>query len=307
MSERVHIAVCSIALAALFGSQAQAQQDPLYSQYMFNTLAFNPAYAGSADVFTAMILSRHQWVGFAGAPATQTLSLHSPLPGQTLSLGGSVMHDVAGPAKQNSAFFDVAYRIRTGSDARLSFGLKGGVNFFQADIASLSTVQAESANVNISGKLLPNFGFGVYWHSPRYYVGLSAPKLLENSINEAGDLVVGREFRHYFVIAGYVMDLNRDLKFKPSLMLRAVQGAPISLDLNANFLLRDKVWFGAMYRLGNALGFMAQYRFNEQLRAGYAFDLTTTRVGAYNAGTHEIMVSYDLMFTQGRTISPRYF
>lgn len=297
--------VCALLLALPIA--LRAQQDPLYSQYMFNTLAFNPGYAGSADVFTGMILSRHQWVGFAGAPSTQTLTLHSPLPGQMLALGGSVMHDVAGPAKQTSAFIDAAYRIRTVGDARLAFGLKGGINFFQADIASLSTVDAEPANANISGKVLPNVGFGLFWHAPRYYAGISAPKLLENTINDAGSVIVNREFRHYFVMAGYVMDVNRDLKFKPSFLARAVQGAPLSLDLNANFLLRDKVWFGGMYRLGNGMGFMAQYRFTDQLRAGYAFDLTTTRIGAYNAGTHEVMISYDLSFSQGRTISPRYF
>lgn len=301
-----HIAL-TLAVVTLGAPWARAQQDPMYSQYMFNTLAFNPAYAGSADVFTVMALSRHQWVGFAGAPSTQTLALHSPLPGQMLSLGGTLIHDVTGPAKQNSAFFDVAYRIRTGANTRLSFGLKGGINFFQADIAALRTVDPDPTNANISGKLLPNVGFGLFWHSNSYYLGLSAPKLLENAIGADGGVVTNREFRHYFLMGGYVMELNRDLKFKPSFMMRVVQGAPMSLDLNANFLLRDKVWFGGMYRLGNGLGFMAQYRFNEQLRGGYAFDLTTTRIGAYNAGTHEIMVSYDLRFTQGRTISPRYF
>ncbi len=306
MRIRPHSAI--LLLATMLAAPAvRAQQDPMYSQYMFNTLAFNPAYAGSADVLTAMALSRHQWVGFAGAPSTQTLSIHSPLPGQTLSLGGTLIHDVTGPAKQSSLFMDAAYRIRTGPETRLSFGLKGGINFFQADIASLSTVESDPSNASISGKILPNIGFGMFWHSPTYYVGVSAPKLLENTIGADGGVVTNREFRHYFLMGGYVIDVNRDLKFKPSLMMRVVQGAPLSLDLNANFLLRDKVWFGGMYRLNSGLGFMAQYRFNEQLRGGYAFDLTTTRIGAYNAGTHEIMVSYDLRFTQGRTISPRYF
>lgn len=305
MRSLLHSFLVSFALIA--GPGLFAQQDPMYSQYMFNTLAFNPGYAGSADVFTVMGLSRHQWVGFKGAPTTQTLVVHSPLPGRKLSLGGSIMHDVTGPAQQNGIFADIAYRIRTGADTRLAFGLLAGVNFFQADLASLTTVQAEAVNANISSKLLPNFGFGLFWHSPRYYVGLSAPKLMENTITDNGTVTVSQEFRHYFLIGGYVMDLNRDLKFKPSFMLRAVQGAPMSLDLNASFLLRERVWFGAMYRLGNGLGFMAQYRFNEQLRAGYAFDLTTTKLAAYNAGTHEVMISYDLKFTQGRTISPRYF
>lgn len=307
MSARTLLLSAAAAVLLAFAPAARAQQDPLYSQYMFNTLAFNPAYAGSADVFTIMALSRHQWVGFKGAPATQTLSLHSPLPGQKLSLGGSLIHDVAGPARQTSAFVDLAYRIRTGEDTRLSFGLMGGVNFFQADLATLTTVQTETANGNIRGKALPNFGFGLFWHSPRYYMGVSAPKLLENTIGTDGVVATNKEFRHYFLMGGYVLDLTQDLKFKPSFMLRAVQGAPLSLDLNASFLLRDRVWFGAMYRFGNGVGVMAQYQFNEQLRAGYAFDLTTTRIGAYNAGTHEIMLSYDLKFTTGRTISPRYF
>lgn len=298
------LALCALALVA---PRAMAQQDPMYSQYMFNTLAFNPGYAGSADVFSAMALSRHQWVGFAGAPATQTLALHSPLPGNKLALGGVLIHDVAGPAKQNSAFIDVAYRIRTGADTRLAFGLSGGVNLFQADVAALSAVEADPHQASISGKMLPNFGFGLYWHAPRYYVGASAPKLLENVIGDDGLVVTNQEFRHYYLMAGLVMDLTRDLKFKPSILLRAVEGAPLSLDVNANFLLRDRVWFGAMYRYGNAFGVLAQYQLNEQLRLGYAFDMTTTRLGAYNAGTHEIMLGYDFKFTKGRTISPRYF
>lgn len=298
-----------LALLALLCAtpRASAQQDPLYSQYMFNTLAFNPAYAGSADVFTAMLLSRHQWVGFHGAPSTQTLSLHSPLPGDKLALGGNLIHDVAGPARQNSAFLDVAYRIRTGTDTRLAFGLSGGVNYFQADLAALETVLPETHNANISGKVLPNFGFGLYWHAPRYYVGLSAPKLLENKIGGSGTVVTNQEFRHYFVAGGMVLDFSPDIRFKPAAMLRVVEGAPLSLDINANFLLRDRVWFGALYRWGNALGLMAQVQANDQLRVGYAFDMTTTTLGAYNAGTHEVMLSYDFKYTKGRTVSPRYF
>ena len=296
-------------IVVLLASKAlHAQQDPMYSQYMFNTLAFNPAYAGSDNTFTAMALSRHQWVGFEGAPSTQTLSMHSPLPLANMAMGGSLIHDRTGPARQTGAFLDLAYRIRTGADTRLSFGLKGGVNMYQADIASLLTVDPDPANANIS-RALPNFGFGLYWHSPRYYVGLSAPKLMENDLMDAtsGTVTISRESRHYFLMAGYVIDMGVDLKFKPAFTARVVEGAPLSLDLNANFLLRERIWFGAMYRVGSAFGVMAQFQFNEQFRAGYAFDATTTRIGAYNAGTHEIMVSYDLNLSKGRTISPRYF
>jgi type IX secretion system PorP/SprF family membrane protein len=140
-------------------------------------------------------------------------------------------------------------------------------------------------------------------------VGLSAPKLLENEVAPStnGVVTTAAEARHFFVIAGYVLPVGRDLKFKPSMMARMVKGAPLSLDVNANFLLRERIWLGAMYRVGNAFGFMGQYQVNDQLRVGYAFDLTTTRLGAYNAGTHEVMISYDFRFIKGRTISPRYF
>lgn len=302
-----HILTAGVLACLVAVPKAHAQQDPMYSQYMFNTLAFNPGYAGSADVFTAMALSRHQWLGFKGAPSTQTLALHSPLPGNNLALGGNLIHDVAGPAKQNSVFLDVAYRLRTGDNTRLAFGLSGGFNLFQADVAALNTVEADPHNTNISGKLLPNFGFGLYWHAPRYYVGLSAPKLLENVIGDDGLVTTNQEFRHYFLMAGYVMDLGMDMKFRPAILLRAVEGAPMSVDVNANFLLRERIWFGGMYRLGNAFGVMAQYQVNEQFRVGYAFDMTTTRIGAYNAGTHELMLGYDFKYTKGRTISPRYF
>ncbi len=289
---------------------ASAQQDPMYNQYMFNTLAFNPGYAGSAKIFNVMALSRHQWVGFSGAPATQTLLAHTPLKAQNFAVGLTAINDKAGPVRQTSVFGDFAYRIRLTAESQLAFGLKGGFNIHQADIASLSTVEQDPANVNTPGRLLPNFGFGLFWHSDHYYIGLSAPKLLENDLQVNTSTVIlttAQERRHYFLIGGYVMDLDRDFKFKPSFMLRTVAGAPLSLDLNANFLFRERIWFGAMYRLGNAFGLMGQYQINDQLRAGYAFDLTTTRIGAYNAGTHEIMLSYDLRFIQGRTISPRYF
>ncbi len=299
--------LCGLLLLAL--PRVHAQQDPLYSQYMFNTLAFNPAYAGSADVFTVMALSRHQWVGFDGAPSTQTLLAHTPLRATNLSIGFSAITDKVGPSRQTGGFLDLAYRIKTGAKSRLSFGLKGGVNMYQADLASLATVEVDPVNANIQSHLMPNFGFGLFWHSERSYVGVSAPKLMENDMTDAtgSTVVTSREMRHYFLMAGHVLTLGHGVKFKPSVMFRIVEGAPWSLDVNANFLFRERVWLGAMYRVGNDFGLMAQYQVNDQFRIGYAFDLTTTKIGAYNAGTHEVMLSYDFRFIKGRTISPRYF
>ncbi|MBK9147192.1 MAG: type IX secretion system membrane protein PorP/SprF [Flavobacteriales bacterium] len=303
----VHIAVLALALAGVRASHAQ--QDPLYSQYMFNMLAVNPAYAGSADIFTAMALSRHQWVGFAGAPSTQTLLAHTPLKTESISMGLSVLNDRIGPTRQTGFYGDCAYRIRTGKTTRLAFGLKGGANLYQADLATLATVDPDAANASVQGKWLPNFGFGVFWHSPTYYVGLSAPKLLQNEIDAvpAAGIVTAVERRHWFLAAGYVIDIDRSVKFKPSMMLRMVQGAPLSVDVNANFLFRERIWLGGMYRVGNAFGVLGQYQVSDQLRIGYAFDLTTTRIGAYNAGTHELMLNYDLRFFTGRASSPRHF
>jgi type IX secretion system PorP/SprF family membrane protein len=297
-----------VSVLVVFSGMARAQQDPLYSQYMFNTLAFNPAYAGSAGVFSAMALSRHQWVGFSGAPSTQTLTVNSPIVSRSMALGGTLLNDKAGPMRQTGAFLDYAYRIRTGEGSQLAFGLRGGINVARADLASLNTVEVDPANADIRGMMMPNFGFGLFWHAPQWYAGLSLPKLVRNSFALEGvPLVSVSEERHYFLMGGYVTDLGPDLKFKPSMMLRVVPGAPVSLDLNGNFLLRERIWFGALYRLGNAFGLMAQYQANDQLRVGYAFDLTTTRLGAYNAGTHELMIAYDLRFFQGNAVSPRYF
>ncbi|WKZ65421.1 MAG: type IX secretion system membrane protein PorP/SprF [Flavobacteriales bacterium] len=295
------------ATAALL--QARAQQDPLYSQYMFNTLAVNPGYAGSADIFTVMALSRHQWVGFTGAPATQTVLAHTPLPARSMAMGLSLLNDKVGPTRQTGGYVDFAYRIRTGKSSRLAFGLKGGANLYQADLASLSSVDPDQANVSIAGKALPNFGFGLYWHGPRFYAGLSAPKLLENDIDavQAAGIVTAAERRHYFLVGGYVIDIDRSTRFRPSVMVRMVNGAPLSIDLNANFLFRDRIWLGGMYRVGNSFGLLGQYQVNDQFRIGYAFDLTTTSIGAYNGGTHEVMLNYDLRFFTGRTVSPRYF
>lgn len=298
-----------LGLAAAVLLQARAQQDPLYSQYMFNTLAVNPGYAGSADIFTVMALSRHQWVGFTGAPATQTVLAHTPLPARSMAIGLSLLNDKVGPTRQTGGYVDFAYRIRTGKLSRLAFGLKGGANLYQADLASLTSVDPDQANVSIKGKALPNFGFGLYWHGPRFYAGLSAPKLLENDIDavQAAGIVTAAERRHYFLIGGYVVDIDRSTRFRPSVMVRMVEGAPLSIDLNANFLFRDRIWLGGMYRVGNSFGLLGQYQVNDQFRIGYAFDLTTTSIGAYNGGTHEVMLNYDLRFFTGRTVSPRYF
>ena len=290
----------------------EAQQDPLYTQYMFNTLAFNPAYAGSRGMTSIMALSRHQWVGFEGAPSTQTLTGHMPL-GKSIGLGLSIIHDQLSPASQTGFYFDYAYRIKISENSKLSFGLKGGFNHFQLDVAQLlqaSPNDPSLSNIGSTSKYLPNFGFGLYLFSNKYFLGISAPKLLENKLVN-GDVQIlgqsGSEIRHYFLTGGYVFNLSEEVKFKPTILARLTQAAPVSLDANINFLFKERLWVGAMYRMNDSFGGILQYQITEQLKVGYAYDMINNELRNYNNGTHEIMISYELNFTNEKVQNPRYF
>lgn len=302
--------IFTVIFAVLFCLSARAQQDPMYSQYMFNTLAVNPAYAGSADLFTVSALYRHQWTQFEGAPVTQTITGHSPLGKESIGIGGTIVNDSYGPVQQTAFYGDVSYRIffdRT----RLAFGLKVGASLFQADLLSLNPLDQDDPAfaANISSKLLPNFGAGVMYYSDRFYVGLSVPKLFQNKLWDTTlpDFEENKERMHGFFIAGMVVDINKYVKFKPSMLVRAVNGAPPSADLTANFLFYDKLWFGGMYRWQDAVGLLAQYEINNKLKIGYAYDYTLSDLGYYNNGTHEIMLSVDFGRKYGGDKSPRFF
>lgn len=289
----------------------QAQQDPLYTQYMFNTLAFNPAYAGTRGTTSLMALSRHQWVGFEGAPVTQTITGHMPL-SNGIGLGLSIIHDKLEPTKQTGVYFDYAYRLKLGETSRLSLGLKGGFNHFQLDVAQLmlSAPNDKALNIPSTSKYLPNFGFGLYLYSNKYFLGISAPKLLENKLVN-GDIEIfgqaGAEVRHYFISGGYVFKLSEEVIFKPTVLARITQAAPLTIDANINFLFKEKLWIGAMYRLNNSIGGIMQYQFTPQLKVGYAYDMTNNELRNYNNGTHEVMISYEFNFTKGKIQNPRYF
>jgi len=296
--------------------QAQAQQDAQFTHYMFNTLAVNPAYAGSRDALTVTGLHRSQWVGFDGAPQTQTITLHTPLLSNKLGVGLSVLNDEIGPTKTTSIYADFAYKIQVGREGTLAFGLKGGINSRSNDLAALSTNQAGDAafGSDISSELLPNFGFGLYYSTERFYAGLSTPRLLENDFDEnqvSGTTEVASDQRHFFLIAGSVFDIDKrnDIKLKPTGLLRVTKGAPIDLDLTATFLFHDKFWIGPAFRLGDGFAALVGYNFTNQLSAGYSFDWSVTNSTAeYNNGSHEILLRYDFIYDDKRKIkSPRYF
>ncbi|MFA9392259.1 MAG: type IX secretion system membrane protein PorP/SprF [Prolixibacteraceae bacterium] len=295
-----------------WGTSSFAQQDPMYTQYMNQILSINPAYAGAKGVTSATIIAREQWVGIDGHPSTQTVFVHSPLSNE-MGVGGSIINDEIGVVKNTSLFGDYSYTITYPGERYLALGLKAGFSFFRAD---LNTVDLGSGDPNdpaflypVSRSFMPNAGVGVYFSSPDFYMGFSVPKLISNEITEK-DITTGavsREQLHAFFMGGYVFDVNRILKFKPYFMVRATPNAPLSIDLTAQVVFIDKLWAGVTYRLGNSFGALMQVQVNEQLKVGYAYDLTTTSLGSYNSGTHEIMLSFDFSFGRGRVRSPRYF
>lgn len=294
---------------------AHAQQQVLFTQYMNQMLYMNPAYAGAKGVTSATLIAREQWTGIEGHPGTQSLFVHSPMTDQT-GIGGSITNDRIGIVNNTDVYADYSYSINYPGDKYLSFGLKAGFSLYFAELSTVdlggmaSELPDPAFLYDINNPFMPNAGVGIYYSTPNYYLGFSAPKLIANRIikTEVETNTVSREELHMFFMGGYVFDLNRIIKFKPYFMLRAVPNAPLSLDLTAQFVLVDMLWLGATYRAGNAFGFMAQIKVNEQLSVGYAYDLTTTVLRQHTgSGTHEIMIGYDFSFGRGRVRSPRYF
>lgn len=305
-----------IGIAILGGLSTYAQQEAMFTHYMFNTLAINPAYAGSRDALTVTGLHRSQWVGFEGAPTTQTLTLHAPVMNEKIGLGLSVLNDKIGPLNTTAIYGDFAYKIKVSDKGKLAFGLKGGINLVQGDLNNLQLEDNsdDSFTNNIESDLLPNFGFGLYYSTSKWYVGLSTPKLLENKYSNSSTTTstkVSSEKRHYFLIAGTVFNLNKDgsLKLKPTTFVKVTNGAPLEADLTGMVIIKDKIEIGAMFRTGDAAGLLLGYNFTEQLRFGYSFDWSfANTTGKYNSGSHEVMLRYDFIFKDKAKIrSPRYF
>ncbi len=291
---------------------AQAQQDPMYSMYMWNMLTIMPAYAGSADVLNATALSRIQWSSINGAPITHMLSAHAPVNKKSLGSGISLTYDQIGKTSTTSLFGDLAYRVRVSDRTRLAFGMRLGFNH-----AQLGSAQVENTDPNDptfaqdqTGKLLPNFGFGMYLWSKRGYIGASVPKILRNYMGSSEVDGINSRFNQEtttgFLTGAYVFPIG-SVMFKPAFMVRATEGAPISMDLSANFLFMEKMWLGAAYRHKASVTGLFSFQITDQFRAGYAYDLGISQVARYANGAHEIMISYDPVFDSHRVRSPRYF
>ena len=292
-----------------------SQQDSQYTQYMYNTVNINPAYAGSRGVMSIFGLYRNQWVGLDGAPVTSAASLNTPIGNSNIGLGLSFINDRIGPSDETSISADVSYSIPTSETWKLSFGLKATANLLNVDFTKLNIYNPADPRFqnNVDNKFSPNVGAGIYFHSNKSYIGLSVPNFLETkhfdentSLNNSASFVA-RERMHYYAIAGHVFNLSPSIQFKPAALAKVVQGAPLQLDISGNFLFNEKFTVGAAYRWSAAMSAMVGFQASENWFIGYAYDMETTKLADYNSGSHEIFLRYELFNNYDRVVSPRFF
>jgi type IX secretion system PorP/SprF family membrane protein len=300
-----------IALALLSIVDVNAQQDPQYTQYMYNMSIMNPAYAGSKENMTGGLLYRKQWIDIEGAPTTGTFFINSPV-GKNVGLGLSAINDKIGPVEETNVYADFSYTLNLGGDRRLAFGLKGGGTFHKVGLFSqigdghVPDLNDPAFQQNSSKSFL-NIGSGFFYYTNKYYVAVSVPNMLKSSYLDYNGRRFGTETLHYFITGGYVFDINPDLKFKPSTMIKSAVNAPVSVDLSANFLFNDKFEVGGTYRLQDSFGAMVNYAVTPSLRVGYAYDQIVSDLKVTTPSSHEIMILFNLNFPKKVSQSPRYF
>ncbi|KGK32282.1 type IX secretion system membrane protein PorP/SprF [Cellulophaga sp. E6(2014)] len=292
----------------LFVYCVQGQQDPQFTLYNYNTMTVNPGYAGSRGHMAVLSLYRDQWVGIDGAPRTISLGIDSPI-GLFDGIGLSVIQDDIGPSQET--FIDGNYShqlILNRRGDRLGLGVKAGIRMFSLDWSKgLYRDQDAVFNQNVNSKILPTIGAGIFYYTDRSYLGVSVPNIVTNLRYDEIEEEEASEKVHYYFIAGYVFDLNRKLKFKPSVFAKHVNGAPLTVDTSANFLLYEKVNFGVNYRWDESISALMGFQITPQFSMGYAYDFTTNNLTRYNSGTHEIFLRYQFLSLQTILKSPRFF
>jgi type IX secretion system PorP/SprF family membrane protein len=287
-----------------------AQQDPLFSQYMFNKLALNPGYAGSREVFSADMAYRYQWVGMDGAPKTTYLSIHAPVRNDHFGLGAYIYSDQIGPVVDQGALATYAYRINL-RKGKLAFGIQGGVKYYNINWELITVedpdfvFQGEQKN-----KFTPDANFGIYYYSNRVYLGVSSKQLLQNEygmVTVNGKQTYSKLLRHFYGMAGIAVPVTDKVIFRPSVLIKYVKDAPWQMDLNASFLFNDLFWLGMTYRTNGDVVFMTEFNFGSKYRIGYSYDVNVKDMVHSNSGSHEIRLGIDLDLLKNRMITPRYF
>jgi type IX secretion system PorP/SprF family membrane protein len=306
--------ICVSALLMFFSVTAYCQQDILVSQYMFNHLLLNPAYAGSQDYMMATLLYRKQWVNFDGAPTTQIATLHGPLGLTNFGWGAMISHDKIGVTDRTDVYANAAYHLPVSSKLKLGLGLRAGGGYYSYKNSDLVYWDANDPAFagDHTSKFLPNVGVGLYLYSSKFYAGLSVPTVISYDPSKSLSLdlngtVVPHQVRHYFATAGVALEVNPDVVLKPSILVKYVPNAPIEADFNLNVLLAKMIWVGGSYRTGDSFVGIIELQLTKKLRLGYSYDFTLTDVKDYSSGSHEIMLGYDFGYDIMKIKTPRYF
>ncbi|TBX64659.1 type IX secretion system membrane protein PorP/SprF [Flavobacterium silvisoli] len=287
---------------------ALAQQDAQYTQYMYNTININPAYAGSRGVMSIFGLHRTQWVGLQGAPTTNAFSLNTPINNSNLGVGLSVVNDKIGPTNDNTISADVSYTVQMSETFKLNFGIKASGNIFNLDRDKLNPQDpADDYLQQVNSEFSPNLGAGVYLHSDKMYLGLSVPNFLQDKKYSDNDYAVFQERMNFYAIGGYVFEISPSIKFKPAFLTKIVTGSPLQVDVSGNFLFFDKLMLGGAYRWDAAASALAGFQITDGLFIGYSYDMETTRLKHYNSGSHEVFLRFELFNKVNKMVSPRFF
>ena len=295
--------ICTLILQSI----SYSQQDSQYTQYMYNTTLVNPAYAGSRETITAFLLHRNQWVGLDGAPLTNNFSINSPLGDSNFGIGLNFVNDEIGPVSENEVSVDLAYFIQVSENYKLSLGLKGTANLFQLDVNKLRVFDPTDPQFqNMDTEFSPNVGAGLYLFSDKTYFGLSVPTIFESYRYNDNNIEITKEKMHFYFIAGHVFTLSDNIDFKPALLSKIVEGAPLQADITANFLFFEKLTLGAAYRWDASVSALAGFQISDSWFIGYGYDLETTKLANYNSGSHEIFLRYEI-FNRSRVSAPRFF
>lgn len=296
----------SIIAVLLLALQVHGQQDPQFTQYMYNMNIINPAYAGSREGLSFGLLYRNQWSRIDGAPETGTFFGHSPI-GNNLGLGLSVIADQLGPVRETNTYVDVSYTLKLGGEHRLAFGVKAGATFHDIGLASIDLIDPDDPFFQNINETTPNIGAGFFYYTNKYYLAVSVPNMLASVHLDANGNKIGSETQHYFVTGGYVFDLSPNTELKPSFMVKSSFDAPTSFDVNLNARFFKKFEIGASYRLDDSFSGLVNFSLSESVRVGYAYDAVSSDIKAFAPASHEVMLLFDLNFPKRVSRSPRYF
>jgi type IX secretion system PorP/SprF family membrane protein len=297
-----------IILVFLFALQVQAQQDPQFTQYMYNMNIINPAYAGSYDGLAIGVLYRSQWVGLEGSPNTATFNASAPV-GKRVGVGLSFINDQIGPVIENNVYADFSYTLPLGNENKLAFGLKAGATFHDIGLVDLDAIDPSDPLLQTDiNQATPNLGIGVYFYQTnKYYVSLSMPNMLNSVHLDDNGYKIGSETLHFFAAAGYVFSLSDNFKLKPNTMFKMAVDAPLSFDINANLFMYDRVEVGVGYRLEDSFIAMVNFLITPSLRVGYAYDSIVSDLNVATSASHEIFINFDIPLLKKVSRSPRYF